>query len=597
MAEEPPQTVPHGMPAEWEDILAMFHDGVTKLPDRNAVAGPGSKPWVVRTMTGVWHYDKGVDFAKEQGLDAFYEFWFPDKKNQALIFGFGYNWGEFGNDSGALAEFTGASDPILTSVITGKNKDANPQLSSDASTMLNNMDDWTDGWVTQFNSWAENVGSGADQLQGESAELFEATLQAVKRSLQETYSFYMNGELQKQLGAVSTQLTNTIGSLRTNASNWFNKTQPVGTMSGGAEVEQGSVAMAFTHLYTSFLNEMSKLTPLSNYHTQSPKPDWTAMEATAKANWIAEVEKELDAKSVATMTALAGAYEAATMVFSDANAIVNPEFTISLTADEQKNFYGSAGPGGGGDGGTGDTNDILNKFQEMFGGGAGGSGAGGDGTGTDGSGNDIKVDTPPPVTGPGGSSYGTNLLRRQPPERQEPPPAEPRRERRWYDRRAPVAARRLTYRPQDRRRHRLQRQAGHRPGRETAGRTARFHARAREQHRPAQDHRPEGTDTAQRLLRGPDERHPGRLQREHHRSQGRQGGRPGESDRRGRQAADQRVRGKALRSAGLPCQPGRDHHRPAGQADHPNQQQPQDPQPHDAGRPGEHPAAPLHVQR
>ncbi|MFD8713502.1 hypothetical protein ACFV07_23970 [Streptomyces anulatus] len=409
MAEEPPQTVPHGMPAEWEDILAMFHDGVTKLPDRNAVAGPGSKPWVVRTMTGVWHYDKGVDFAKEQGLDAFYEFWFPDKKNQALIFGFGYNWGEFGNDSGALAEFTGASDPILTSVITGKNKDANPQLSSDASTMLNNMDDWTDGWVTQFNSWAENVGSGADQLQGESAELFEATLQAVKRSLQETYSFYMNGELQKQLGAVSTQLTNTIGSLRTNASNWFNKTQPVGTMSGGAEVEQGSVAMAFTHLYTSFLNEMSKLTPLSNYHTQSPKPDWTAMEATAKANWIAEVEKELDAKSVATMTALAGAYEAATMVFSDANAIVNPEFTISLTADEQKNFYGSAGPGGGGDGGTGDTNDILNKFQEMFGGGAGGSGAGGDGTGTDGSGNDIKVDTPPPVTGPGGSSYGTNL--------------------------------------------------------------------------------------------------------------------------------------------------------------------------------------------
>ncbi len=26
MAEEPPQTVPHGMPAKWEDILAMFHD-------------------------------------------------------------------------------------------------------------------------------------------------------------------------------------------------------------------------------------------------------------------------------------------------------------------------------------------------------------------------------------------------------------------------------------------------------------------------------------------------------------------------------------------------------------------------------------------
>ncbi|MFH8885327.1 hypothetical protein [Streptomyces californicus] len=411
--DEPPKnspSVPFGMPAKWEDILAMFHDGVTKLPDRNAVAGPGSKRWIVRTSTGVWHDQKGVDFAEEQGLDAFYEFWFPDDSDtprDALIFGFGYNWDDFGNDSGALAEFTGAAGPILSSVQTGKNKDADPLLSEKAATVLNHMDDWTDGWAKQFNTWAESVESGNEELEGESAEIFAATLQAVKRSLQETYSFYLSdGILNKRLSAASTQLSSTIIQLQKNATAWFDKTMPMGTMSGEAVVKQGSVAMAFTHLYAQFLTFMSTFKPPSNYHTQSEKPNWDDMEAKAKTSWLKEVETELDAKSAGPMTALAGAYEAAASVFSDANAIVNKTFTISLTADEQKEFYGSADPGGGGDGGTGGTNDFLNKFQEMFGGGAGGSGAGG---GTGGSGGDLGLDTPPPVTGPSGSGFGTNL--------------------------------------------------------------------------------------------------------------------------------------------------------------------------------------------
>ncbi|KOU45103.1 hypothetical protein ACH415_33640 [Streptomyces californicus] len=411
--EEPPKeptTVPFGMPSTWEDILGMFHDGVTKLPDRNAVAGPGSKRWIVRTCDGVWHDEKGVDYAEDRGLDAFFEFWYPGDSNargDALIFGFGYNWGEFGNDSGALAEFTGATAPILSSVRTGKNKDANPLLSEKAATVLNHMDDWTDGWANQFNTWAESVESGNDQLRGESAEIFAATLQAVKRSLQETYSFYLSdGILNKRLSAASTQLSNTITQLQKNADAWFDKTMPVGTMSGGAAVEQGSVAMAFTHLYAQFLAVMNTFKPPSNFHNQSEKPNWDDIEAKAKTSWITEVETELDAKSVGTMAALAGAYDAATLAFLKANAIVNKTFTISLTADEQKEFYGSAGPGGGGDGGTGGTNDILNKFREMFGGGAGGSG----GSGAGGGGNeDLDLDTPPPVTGPSGSSFGANL--------------------------------------------------------------------------------------------------------------------------------------------------------------------------------------------
>ncbi|MDQ0984512.1 hypothetical protein [Streptomyces sp. V2I9] len=399
--------VPSGMPAKWEDILAMFHDGTTKLPDRNAVAGPGSKPWIVHVVNGAWHSGTAADRADEWNLDGYYAFSFPDRlDNTSLLFGFRYNWTDFGNDGGALAEFTGAAGPIFESVVFGKNKDANPELTGKAATILNNMDDWTDGWATQFNTWAESVGNGDEGLKGESAELFEATLRAVKRSLQETYSYYLNGELQRQLEAVNKQLTTTIGVLRNNAWNWFGKKETVGGTTIEAR-EAGPVSMAFTHLYASFLKTMSTQNPLSDHDPTKSGPDWAAIESRAKQGWITGVEEGLDQASSQTMTDLANAYGSATMKFSDANAIVKPTFTISLTADEQKDFYGSAGPGGGG--APGGANDVLNTFMEMFGGaGAGGGGTGG-GAGTDGSGKDIDLSTPPPVTGPSGSVSGTNL--------------------------------------------------------------------------------------------------------------------------------------------------------------------------------------------
>lgn len=396
--------VPPGMPAKWEDILAMFHDGTTKLPDRNAVAGPGAKSWITRTVNGKWFISGDpAGKAKEWGLDGWHAFSFPGYTRQ-LMFGFGYDWKNFGDDGGALAEFTGAAEPILTSVSSGKNKDANPILSSNAATILNNMDDWTDGWANQFNIWAESVGNGDAQLKGETAELFEATLLAVRRALQETYSYYMDGELQKQLTAVSTQLGTTIWTLRNNAWNWFSTKQPMG---GSGQSENGPVSMAFTHLQTSFLKSVTALVPLSDYDTsKEPGLNWDAIQAEAKTNWLAGVVEGLDNKSAQPMSDLATAYETATMKFSDANAIVKPKFTISLTADEQKEFYGAAGSGGEDDAGTGGTDDILNKFKEMFG---GGGGTGGGGTGTDGSGNDTELDVPPPVTGPNGSTSGSNI--------------------------------------------------------------------------------------------------------------------------------------------------------------------------------------------
>lgn len=98
--------------------------------------------------------------------------------------------------------------------------------------------------------------------------------------------------------------------------------------------------MAFTHLQTSFLKSVTALVPLSDYDTaKEPGLNWEAIQAEAKTNWLAGVVEGLDNKSAQTMSDLATAYETATMKFSDANAIVKPKFTISLTADEQKEFW------------------------------------------------------------------------------------------------------------------------------------------------------------------------------------------------------------------------------------------------------------------
>ncbi|MCX5345588.1 hypothetical protein [Streptomyces atratus] len=407
MAEVPP-----GMPAKWEDILAMFHDGITKLPDRNLVAGSGSKKWITKEVNGQWFSGTPKLKAEEWGLDGWYAFAFPARdKEQWLMFGFGYNYTDFGNDSGALAEFTGAAGPILGSVASWTNKDANPLSSSKASAILNNMDLWTGGWAAKFNEWAEKVGNGSEELQGESAALFEAVLLAVKRSLQETQSFYMGGAIKDDLQAVSDQLTTTIGVLRKNSLDWFNKLETVGT---GIEYrEAGAISMAFTHLKAQFLKVMSTQNPKSDHDATVSGPDWDGIERDAKASWLDGVKTELDDKSSQTMLDLATAYDKASGRLSDANSVVKPTFTISLTAEEQKDFYGDTGAGG--DGGTGGADDILNKFKEMLGGGAGGDGAGGEGGGTGGGsggaggGGDLDLGAPPPVTGPSGGVSGTNL--------------------------------------------------------------------------------------------------------------------------------------------------------------------------------------------
>ncbi|MEU9845999.1 hypothetical protein [Streptomyces sp. NPDC047985] len=406
MAEVPP-----GMPARWEDILAMFHDGTTKLPDRNLVAGEGAR-WITKEVNGAWFDGTPKLKAEEWGLDGYHAFAFPTRpKEQWLMFGFGYNWTDFGNESGALMEFTSAPDPILGSVASGTNKDANPLSSKKASEILNNMDVWTGGWAAKFNEWAEKVSDGSEELQGESAALFEAVLQAVKRSLQETQSFYMGGAIKDDLQAVSDQLTTTIGVLRKNFFDWFEKRETVGT--GIEHREAGAVSMAYTHLYAEFLKVMATQNPTSDHNPNVSGPDWGGIEYRAKSNWLAYVKTELDDKSSQTMLDLATAYDKATGKLSDANSVVKPTFTISLTPEEQKNFYGDTGAGG--DGGTGGTDDILNKFKEMFGNGAGGDGADGGGAGGDGGGvggkggGDLGLGAPPPVTGPSGGTSGTNL--------------------------------------------------------------------------------------------------------------------------------------------------------------------------------------------
>ncbi len=399
------------MPATWEGILAMFHDGTTKLPDRNQVAGASSKKWITKEVNGAWHSESPESKAKEWQLDGWYAFDFPARgDNRYLMFGFGYNWTDFGNDGGALSEFTSATEPILGSAVSGGNKDTNPLMSSLASDVFENMDIWTGGWVAQFHEWAEKVGNGSEELEGESAALFEAVLQGVKRSLLETQSFYMSGAIKDDLEAVSVQLTATLQVLQKNFWAWFGKEVTVESALDTSRL--GSVSMAFPHLRAEFLKAIGARTFLSDHDPTVSGLDWSGIESAAKQRWLAEVETGLDLASAQTMVDLATAYDKASAKLSDANSIVKPTFTISLTPEEQKKFYGDAGTGGG-PGGEGGADDFINKFKEMFGGGegggVGGAGAGGEGGGLGAGGGHTGLGGPPPITGPSGGISSTNV--------------------------------------------------------------------------------------------------------------------------------------------------------------------------------------------
>ncbi|WPW31897.1 hypothetical protein P6B95_33905 [Streptomyces atratus] len=406
--------VPPGMPAKWEDILAMFHDGTTKLPDRNLVAGPGSKRWIASAVNGAWSDTATRSGGEDWGFDGYKAYYFASRSEKPyLVFGFRYDWKEFGNDPGPLSDFTGAAGAIFGSVWAGTNKDTNPLMSKKAADVFNNMDLWTGGWVVEFNKWAESVGNGSEELEGKSAALFEAVLLAVKRSLLETQSYYMSGVIKSDLEAVSSKLKTTIDVLAKNAWDWFEKRETVPVVAGQTPREAGPISMPFTHLYAEFLRALAAKTFTTEYRDRFDGLDYESVEGEAKLSWLAGVKTELDDASAQTMLDLATAYDKASGKLSDANSVVKPTFTISLTPEEQKDFYGDAGAGG--DGGTGGADDFLNKFKEMFGNGAGGDGAGGDGAGGEGGGTggrgggDLDLGSPPPVTGPSGSTSGTNL--------------------------------------------------------------------------------------------------------------------------------------------------------------------------------------------
>ncbi|MCX4968151.1 hypothetical protein OHA98_26005 [Streptomyces sp. NBC_00654] len=401
--------VPPGMPAKWEDILAMFHDGTTKLPDRNLVAGPGSKRWIASAVNGAWSDTATRSGGEDWGFDGYKAYYFASRSEKPyLVFGFRYDWKEFGNDPGPLSDFTGAAGAIFGSVWAGTNKDTNPLMSKKAAEVFNNMDLWTGGWAVEFNKWAESVGNGSEELEGKSAALFEAVLLAVKRSLLETQSYYMSGVIKSDLEDVSSKLKTTIDVLAKNAWDWFEKRETVPVVAGQTPREAGPISMPFTHLYAEFLRALAAKTFTTAYRDRFDGLDYESVEGEAKLNWLAGVKTELDDASAQTMLDLATAYDKASAKLSDANAVVKPTFTISLTPEEQKDFYGDTGTGDGG--GPGGADDFLNKFKEMFGGGAGG-GAGGD----EGGGGDLGLGGPPPVTGPNGSESsskgpGTNGL-------------------------------------------------------------------------------------------------------------------------------------------------------------------------------------------
>ncbi|MEC4020219.1 hypothetical protein [Streptomyces sp. H27-D2] len=420
---------PFGAPTRWEDILRVFEGTGQSKVNRDTVAGPGSESWITGTDRGTVMGGSAVP-----SLDIWWPFKYTQNsvENQYVV-GLTYDWAKFGNDGGALVEFTRGSRDIFNSVVPGGNAVANPATLREAAMVVTSLDQWVQGWEQQFKTWATEIGGNDSDLQGESAGLFKATLEAVERSLRVTRAYFREGQLAAALTSSGNQMTQTVTDLSGVMDTWM----------------ADSLAMPMGHLYEVFTKAMATIPPIGEItggSTNDIKKEmaakvvsptygspvdfdfWDKIQNEAKASWLANVVKKLDEPSAAPMKRLTDSY----MATSSKIPSVIKEFTLQLNKGDLETYYAPPKPEGGGGkdgpvkeppGGDGEDppggdagGDGPGGDDELGGGGAGGKGDGGlgdlDGKGPGGEGEGGNTGGPPKpeqlsVTPPGGASIGT----------------------------------------------------------------------------------------------------------------------------------------------------------------------------------------------
>ncbi|MEV0263955.1 hypothetical protein AB0I49_21805 [Streptomyces sp. NPDC050617] len=395
----------------WDQRLAVFADGDAQPLDRNKVAGPGSEKWIANYQPGAL-----IELGAKPQLDVWWSYNYAvsigsstSGSRGAFALGLNYDWSKFGNDSGALVDFTGGSDKILNSVNPNGNQVASPQSLDDAADMLTAMETLIGQWQGQFGKWATEIGGSDSDLQGEAAGLFRATMEAAQRSLKDTQDYLLNGAVAQALRNSGNQLRQTTSSLQNTFWAFMND----------------RLSMPVNHLHDVFFEAMNSMPPLAGtavpwdqnatdflseklvsptYGSPKDPAFWDKIENEAKKRWLDNVRDKLDTPSAGPMQQLSSSYFTTAGQFRP----INTAFTLQLNKDDSQTYLtpkdsgGGATPPGSGStpppGGGAMSPDDVNPFT---GGNDGNKGA------------DQQGDLPPGGKGTGGGDAdldGTNPL-------------------------------------------------------------------------------------------------------------------------------------------------------------------------------------------
>ncbi|MFD9484072.1 hypothetical protein ACFWBX_08705 [Streptomyces sp. NPDC059991] len=399
----------------WDEMILAFADpksagDVKGKINRLAVADVGATAtqWIAKHYCGYYTTAE----RKDLDVDIWYEWSFTFGRSMTFVVGLKYNWNDYGNDKGALADFTGTSNTIVRSLQPVGNNVINATSLNAAADTLDAMGKWLTTWEQQFVTWSGDVGEGDSDLQGEAAGLMKATLVSAARAVAETGKYLDGGQVAKTLRDTGTTLTKEFKNLLGVWDGWWGDPR----------------AMPMWHLFSKFPAPASTPVTIEGTDTLdsisakfrdlfkatgSPADEsfWFNFERAAKISWWDDVKTRLDQPAHVPVVNIANSYVAAARHLHT----VDPDFAFRFTQDDANKFLtaGTGGPGPGpgagppppGSGGSGGEK-----------GGEKGGGAGGGDLGLGGGGGQHQTVKPPPVpkslsSGPkGGTSSKTKDL-------------------------------------------------------------------------------------------------------------------------------------------------------------------------------------------
>jgi hypothetical protein len=368
----------------WEDALTSFASSTQgDVQPRASVAGSGSPTWI---KSGNQEIVTSLPASSPWSYYVWFSFLFGGETYYYIVW-VNIDYATVDAAGSPLSLFSSQPTNILQPLLyaPGENDQVSGPSFDAAMMALANIDTWLTDWMPKINGWADAIGDTGSDWQGSAAAAFKWTLLQFAGELQNLH-VQLNTPMNRwtDLYYAGIQQFKTFDALNNAFTAWQSNTYcgPLGCIGEAIAAAMNGVSLVPTSNSTYYggyyggsygpaYPTMTINAP--GYGSPTDSSFWTAIEATAKQNWLANVTNVLDAVATPAMATLGTSYQTA---INGLGSLVQ----ITLEAPPTDvNVNGGPNTGDGSSGNlnlntnTGDPN-INTGDPTITGGGSGGAG-------------------------------------------------------------------------------------------------------------------------------------------------------------------------------------------------------------------------------